>query len=180
MGKRPRSLRVSLASAVVLVAMTMSSTRAATEPAQIFMTQRAEIVIQSDGNELFVRRNAPVKYASISDLIEQIANVLPVEAAAIRLTRGAPREILEYVLCVTRDQRLVLGEQQRRFDYARERYVFVRGELGRVYHPLDRVGPSTWVLEIPVSRERHATLVLQAQGVGWPIERVTIDLVGRP
>jgi hypothetical protein len=106
--------------------------------------------------------------------VVEVERPLPARASALRLIRSAPPEIVEYVLCVTSEGVLVVGRQVLGFDFATQRYVFSRGEIERSYPPLEQAGPWTWLLAIPVSRERTVVLEVRSDGPRSPVESVTI------
>src|SRR2546429_5738984 len=77
---------------------------------------RAPVRIQSGGNELIVVRDAPVAYTRLAELVQDLRRSPEPRAAPIRVVRASPQELIDYVLCVTRDGTLVLGEQIQTFD----------------------------------------------------------------
>ena len=141
---------------------------------------RDSAYLKSDGNELIVLRNAPVSYRTLEALNASIERPFPASSRVIRLVRAAPPEVIDYVVCVTADGTLILGEQVFAVDAAQGPNVFVRGEITRGYAPLQRPGPWVWLLELPVSREMNATLVLRATTSGWPVRTVLIDVRREP
>ena len=162
---------------LVIVALATGSEAVPQTPPPIVITLQGEMMVIKDaGSELVVRRNAPVRYRTVSQLDEEIRTPLPPHVAVIRLVR-AGREMHEYVLCVTNEGLLVLGEQRRDFDYGGGAFVFVRGEIWRAFQPLQQPGPWTWLLEIPLSRERRATLQLRTAAATWPVDQVAISPV---
>jgi len=138
------------------------------------------VYVKSDGNELSVRRNVPVPYRTLEALNGALEHPFPASARAIRLVRAAPPEVIDYALCVTGDGTLILGEQVFAVDVAKGRNVFVRGGATRGYPPLGRPGPWVWLLELPVSREMNATLILYATTAGWPVRAMVIDVSQEP
>jgi hypothetical protein len=164
----------------LVAAMVLACGSASGQPAAKGLEQPGDIVIESAGNQLFVQRDARVPYTRMEDLLRDLNDPQPARAAAIRLLRLSPSEMAEYLLCITAEGLLLLGEQRRAFDYAKREYVFVRGELGRGYRPLEQPGPWTWLVEVPLSRERRVTLEVRAGGSTWPIERVTITASAHP
>src|SRR2546429_5333771 len=77
---------------------------------------QAPLRIQSGGNELIVVRDAPVAYTRLAELVQDLRRSPEPRAAPIRVVRASPQELIDYVLCVTRDGTLVLGEQIQTFD----------------------------------------------------------------
>jgi hypothetical protein len=136
----------------------------------------ADLRLVREGNTLRARASAPVRYSQVSDMLAELAR--PVAPAAMRLTRVAPGQLIEYFFCITLEGRLVVGQQLWREDPAR-RWVFERGELARAYSPLERAGPWTWLIDIPLARESHATIVVRADSE-WPLRSVSIDLLRAP
>lgn len=133
------------------------------------------IRLRRDGSELLALRRAPVPYATLEQLTGEIGRPLPARSRAMRLTRAEPPEQIDYVLCVTREGVLVVGQQVHRFDFVERRYVFERGEIARGYSPVERPGPWTWLLDVPLAREHPLILQLRAEQAGWPVAAVTID-----
>jgi hypothetical protein len=131
------------------------------------------IRVQSGGNELVAVRDAPVAYTRLEQLVEDIARPAEPRAAPIQLERASPRSLVDYVLCVTRDGTLVIGERMQTFDAGERRYVFVRGDIARSYRPLDTPEGWLWLMEVPLSRELTVTLELRARPP-WPIESVMV------
>lgn len=164
---------------VLLLAATLLPAGAAGQPRTDLTLEHRQVVLRADGNELGFPSRAPVAYTSLGDLMAAIEHPLPGGMSALRLSRRAPPETIDYVLAVTEEGRLVVGEQLRRYDYAVERYTFVYGSLSRSYSPLERPGPWTWLVEVPLSRERWVMLELQA-ATGWPVTAVTINSIAQP
>lgn len=139
-------------------------------------TGGGDLRVVREGNTLLARGTAPVGYSQVSDLMTDI--VRPMAPSALRLTRVAPGQLVDYFFCVTLEGRLVVGQQIWREDPAR-RWVFVRGELARAYSPLESGGPWTWLIDIPLARESEAPLILRAEGE-WPLRSVSVNLVCTP
>jgi hypothetical protein len=131
--------------------------------------------VRGDGNELIALRQAPVPYTTLERLVDEIGRALPGHLRAMWLLRAEPPERVDYVLCVTREGSLIVGEQRHRFDYGERRYVFERGEISRGYAPLERPGPWTWLLDLPLGREHPLSLELRAARADWPVGSVIID-----
>ena len=134
---------------------------------------QAPFRIQSGGNELIVARDATVAYTKLAELVADLRRSREPRAAPIRVVRASPRELIDYVLCVTRDGTLVLGEQIQTFDPGARRYVFTKGEIARSYRPVDTPEGWLWLVEVVVSREMRVTLELRALGP-WPVDGVTV------
>jgi hypothetical protein len=136
----------------------------------------ADLRVARDGNTLLARASAPVRYSVVADMLSDIER--PATPAAMRLTRVAPGQIVDYFFCVTMEGRLVVGQQRWREDAARG-WVFERGELARAYSPLESEGPWTWLIDIPLARESEAMVVVRAEGE-WPLRSVSVNLLRSP
>ncbi len=136
--------------------------------------QDDRVRVQAEGNELTASRTAPVSYSTLEQFTAEIERPLPPRSDAFRLVRASPPQMITYVLCITREGTLVLGQQI--FDLAQGRPSFSLGEIARAYARLPRPGPWTWLVDVPVSREAHATLELQATALEWPVRSVTIKV----
>ncbi len=131
-----------------------------------------EFQVESWGSRLTVFREAPVAFSTLDEMTTALAQPLGARARAASLVRSSPPQAVDYVLGVTREGTLIVGEQV--FDLEGDRPFFVRGEIWRAYAPLQRPGPWTWLVAIPVSREATAVLELKAATATWPVTRVTI------
>ena len=136
----------------------------------------ADLRVVREGNTLFARASAPVRYLHVGDMLAAIER--PVTPAAMRLRRMAPGQLVDYFFCVTLEGRLVVGQQLWREDPTRG-WVFERGELTRAYSPLESDGPWTWLIEMPVARESEAMIVVRAEGE-WPLRSVSMSLLRTP
>jgi hypothetical protein len=87
--------------------------------------------------------------------------------------RASPQELIDYVLCVTRDGTLVVGEEIQTFDRGTRRHVFTKGEIARSYQPVDTPEGRLWLVEVVLSREVRVTLELRALGP-WPVDSVAV------
>ncbi len=131
------------------------------------------IRVRSGGNELVAVREAPVAYARLDQIVVDIARPAEPGAAPIRIVRAAPQQIIDYVLCVTRDGTLMVGARTETFDPGERRYVFTKGESVRSYRPLDAPEGWLWLVELALSREMTVTLEVRAPA-SWPAESVTV------
>jgi len=131
------------------------------------------IRVRSGGNELVAVREAPVAYARLDQLVVDIARPAEPGAAPIRIVRASPQQLIDYVLCVTRDGTLVVGARIETFDPGERRYVFTKGEIVRSYRPLDTPEGWLWLVEMALSREMTVTLEVRAPA-SWPAESVTV------
>ena len=129
--------------------------------------------LQSGGNELVAAPQAPVAYTTLEELTGAIVVPLSTHEAPIRVVRASPPQTIDYVLCVTKDGTLVVGERVHTFDDAQGRYVFTRGGIARSYPPLDATGAWRWLIEVPLSRDVTVTLELRAHA-RWPVEAVSV------
>jgi hypothetical protein len=151
----------------------MATVEALSQPRSPVAADGVAIRVQSGGNELVAARDAQVTYARLEQLVVDIARPAEPGAGPIRVTRASPRELIDYVLCVTRDGTLVLGERRQTFDPGERRYVFTKGEVARSYRPLD--GPEGWLWLVPVALSREMTVVLEVQAPAtWPLESVSV------
>jgi hypothetical protein len=160
---------LAVALALIVLVAPLPATRGDAETAPPPQT-----VFESRGNRLTVRPTAPVVFTTTEAMITGIEASLPASASSVRLLQQQPRELVEYVFAVIEGGRLLVGRQYRAFDDATRGYQFERGEMWRSFSPLDDRGEWTWLVEIPVSREKSVTLEVHADGARWPVERVSI------
>jgi hypothetical protein len=133
----------------------------------------AYVKFTADGNDLVVRREVPIQYTRLEEFASVIERSLPASAAAYRIVRDAPAEVVEYVFGVTQEGGLLVGEQQRTFDFGQRTYTFTRGRIDRTYPAVDGFEPWMWLVEVHLSREVEVTLEVRADGA-WPVRRVTV------
>lgn len=133
----------------------------------------AYVKFTADGNELVVRRAVPVQYTRLEEFASAIQQSLPASAAAFRVVRASPPEVLEYVFAITEDGGLLVGEQQRRFDFGERTYTFAHGRLDRTYRAVDGFAPWMWLVDVPLTREVEVTLEVRAEGA-WPVRSVLV------
>lgn len=138
------------------------------------------LVLVYEAHRLSVKQSAPVPYPDLSSMMTAIQRASLVGRYAIVLFRDSPREIIGYVLAVEREGTLSLGSQLHEWDASDRRYRFLRGDLYRSYQPLEGNMPWTWLVTIPVSRERQASLVIRAVEARWPVESVSISVMAQP
>lgn len=136
--------------------------------------ERDAVSIHGEESRLLVLRDAPVPFSTLERLMAGLGRPLPEGMLAARLVRAVPPETVAYVLCVSRDGMLIVGQQVFGGDPAARGSGFRRGEIVRAYVPLDSVRPWAWLVTIPVSREVETVLEVQATG-DWPVQRVTIE-----
>src|SRR5437773_2694228 len=106
------------------------------------------IRVESRGNELYAVRDAPVAYARLEQLVVDIARPSEPGAGPIRVARVSPRQLIAWVLCVTNDGTLVVGERLHTFDADERHYVFTKGEIARSYRPLETPEGWLWLVEV--------------------------------
>lgn len=138
------------------------------------------LLLVYEANRLSVKQSAPVSYSDLSSMMTSIQRASLVGRYAIVLFRDSPREIIGYVLAIERGGTLSLGSQLHEWDSGDRRYRFLRGDLYRSYQPLEGNVPWTWLVTIPVSRERQASLVIRAVEARWPVESVSISVMAQP
>ena len=143
------------------------------QPRRPVRTERFQIRIEAAGNELLAQRNALVIYATIERLTRAIEQQALPHSVPFRLVRASPPQTIDYLLGVTSEGTLVVGQQVYTFDLPEDRYLFTRGDIARSYPPLDRAAPWMWLVEVPLSREVNVTLELRA-ATPWPVRSVTI------
>jgi len=134
--------------------------------------------VEADGNRLTVWRVVPVAFSAIDRLTAALSRPMPPQAYAMQLHRHAPPENVHYVLCVTSEGTLVLGQQIFAPGTSTTRPVLVRGEIVRSYPPLETSGAWIWLVDVPVSREREVVLAVRATSPDWPIRVVMITPAG--
>ncbi len=89
---------------------------------------RDRAYLQNDGNELIVWRNAPVAYRTLEALNAAVERPFPASSRVVRLVRATPPQVIDYVVCITGDGTLILGEQVFAVDAAG---AVLFGEAGR-------------------------------------------------
>lgn len=134
------------------------------------------LVLVYEGNRLSVRQSAPVPYSDLASMLEALGRASLVGRYAVALFRDSPRELVGYVLAVEREGTLSLGSQLHEWDVGARGYRLLRGELYRSYQPLEGNSPWTWLVTIPISREREASLLIRAVGLRWPVRSVAISV----
>jgi hypothetical protein len=137
------------------------------------------ITAEHGRNKLVVHRRALVRFTALEKLAVDIERPLPPQSAPIRLYRADPPELVEYVLGITSEGRLLIGQQHHVLALPERTYVFDRGRLARSHSPLEQPGPWTWRVVIPLSREAEVILSIKANGEQWPVETVAIDVTER-
>lgn len=169
-----------LALALGLAVMAFLPRGVAAEPRATLTAEAGHVRVRAEGNELLVRRTAPVACSTLEELTAMVERPLPAHVPVMRLVRSAPAGMVEYVFCILREGTLVMGEQSRVRDFPSGQYRFVRGDVGRAFPSLDRPGPWTWLVAVRVSREALVSLEIRAQSPRWPVEGVTVTPTLRP
>jgi hypothetical protein len=168
---RPASLLAILGSVLFLLARA----EATAGPERAQMTVDGEHVwVSGEGNQLVALRRAPVAYATIERLLADIERPLPPNVSAMRLVRISPPETIDYVLCVTREGDLIVAEQVRTPGAGTEGPRFRRGEIRRVYTPLETPEMLTWAITVPLGRETDVVFEVRATTARWPLTTVTM------
>src|SRR2546425_4320803 len=101
----------------------VAAAQAESQPRAAVVADRAALRVESGGNELVALRDAPVAYARLAELAVDIAQPAEPGAGPIRVARAWPRQLIDYVLCVTSDGTLVLGERLQTFDPRSEEHT---------------------------------------------------------
>lgn len=159
--------------ALAMMVLAAPSVHAADVRPVVVTMESDRFEVRGEGNTLTALRRAPVAYASLPDLFKVIGGPAPVPAA-VRLVRGTPPQLIDYVLCVTEDGMLVVGQQVRTLDAA-GRYAFTEGAIKRAYPALEAIAPWTWIVDIPLGREVSLSLEVRAMANGWPVRAVLIS-----
>jgi hypothetical protein len=157
----------------VLVTLEVATALAAAPPPVTVTMDGERFDIAAEGNTVTGRRQAPVPYVSLSVLAAAVAQERPLPAA-VRLVRGVPHQIVDYVLGVTDDGLLILGEQVRTLQPGSSRYILTEGSIRRAYPALEATAPWTWIVDIPLGREVTLTLEIRAMAASWPVRGVAI------
>ena len=159
--------------AVVMMLLASPSARAADVRPVVVTMESDRFDVRGEGNTLTALRRAPVAYASLADLFKVVGDPTPVPAA-VRLVRSTPPQVIDYVLCVTEDGMLIVGQQVRTLDAAGQ-YAFTEGAIKRAYPALEAIAPWTWIVDIPLGREVSLSLEVRAMANGWPVRAVLIS-----
>ena len=165
-------MRRVLALGAFAFAMLQDMTLAAAPPPIVVLIEPDRYEISGEGNTVSGVRHAPVPYTTVMELTTavQSRHALP---AAVRLMRGVPPEVVDYVLSVTEDGVLVVGQQIRRLDGTGQ-YVVADGDIKRAYQALEATVPWMWIVDIPLGREVALILEFRATSHGWPVRGVTV------
>jgi len=146
----------------------------AVAPQPVVVSMDAErFDVSGGGNSVTGLRRAPVPYAFVTEVSAAVRQPNPLPAA-VRLVRGSPPQMIDYVWCVTEDGVLVVGQQVRSLDVSSGQYTFMNGDIKRAYPALEARGPWTWIVDVPLGREVSLTLEVRAMTQAWPVRAVTV------
>jgi len=163
----------------VLAALLLVAADAAPQSAPVALDQSL-IRIQSQGNELFAMREAPVAYSTLEQIATSIGGSAPPRTAApVRVVRTSPPQEIDYLFCITNGGTLVLGERVHTRAAAERPYVFARGAIVRSYPSLSVPEGWLWLVDVPLSREITVTLQLRARAQ-WPLASVSVTMANMP
>jgi hypothetical protein len=137
------------------------------------------IRVQSQGNELFAMREAPVAYATLEQIATSIGGATSRRTAPVRVIRASPPEEIDYLFCVTNGGTLVLGERVHSRATGDRPFVFSRGAIVRSYPSLSVPDGWLWLVDVPLSRETTVTLQLRARAQ-WPLASVSVTMANVP
>ena len=162
-----------------LVAIVMVAARAEPQSVPTALDQSL-IRVQSQGNELFAMREAPVAYSTLEQIATSIGGSAPARTAApVRVVRTSPPQEIDYLFCVTNGGTLVLGERVHTRAAPERPYMFARGAIVRSYPSLSVPEGWRWLVEVPLSRETTVTLQLRARA-RWPLASVVVTMANTP
>jgi hypothetical protein len=165
-----------MAAAVVLLLIV--AVRAEPQSTPVALDQ-SMIRVQSQGNELFAMREAPVAYSTLEQMSTSIAATSAPRTAPVRVVRISPPQEIDYLLCVTNGGTLVLGERVHTREAGEGRYVFARGAIVRSFPSLSVPEGWLWLVDVPLSRETTVTLQLRARA-HWPLGSVSVTMANVP
>src|SRR5439155_2244106 len=117
--------------------------RAEPQSAAPIALDQSMIRVESQGNELFAMREAPIAYSTLEQMSTNIAGTSATRTAPVRVVRTSPPQEIDYLLCVTNGGTLVLGERIHTRAAGEHRYVFARGAIVRSYPSLSV--PEGWL-----------------------------------
>ena len=163
----------------VLAALLLVAVSAAPQSAPVALDQSL-IRIQSQGNELFAMREAPVAYSTLEQIATSIAGASATRTAApVRIIRTSPPQEIDYLFCVTNGGTLVVGERIHTRPAGEPCYVFAWGAILRSYPSLNVSDGWLWLVDVPLSRETTVTLQLRARA-HWPLASVSVTTANVP
>jgi len=153
--------------------------RAEPQSAAPIALDQSMIRVESQGNELFAMREAPIAYSTLEQMSTNIAGTSATRTAPVRVVRTSPPQEIDYLLCVTNGGTLVLGERIHTRAAGEHRYVFARGAIVRSYPSLSVPEGWLWLVDVPLSRETTVTLQLRARAQ-WPLASVSVTMADVP
>jgi hypothetical protein len=156
-----------------LVMLGTSAVMAAPPPPVVVTTDAERFIVSGEGNTVTGLRRAPVRYTSVTELYAAVRLPDPLPAG-VRVVRGTPPQVIDYIWCVTEEGVLVVGRQVRTADSGSGQYVFTTGDIKRAYPALEATVPWTWIVDIPLGREVALTLEVRAMSEGWPVRAVRV------
>jgi hypothetical protein len=166
-----------VASLVAVVVLLVTAGRG--EPQSTVALDQYLIRAQSQGNELFAMREAPVAFSSLEQMSTSIAGAATRRTVPVRVVRASPPEEIDYLLCVTNGGTLVLGERVPTRASGEHHFAFARGAILRSYPSLSVPDGWLWLVDVPLSRETTVTLQLRARAQ-WPLASVSVTTANLP
>jgi hypothetical protein len=166
-----------VASLVAVVVLLVTAGRG--EPQSTVALDQYLIRAQSQGNELFAMREAPVAFSSLEQMSTSIAGAATRRTVPVRVVRASPPEEIDYLLCVTNGGTLVLGERVHTRASGEHHFAFARGAILRSYPSLSVPDGWLWLVDVPLSRETTVTLQLRARAQ-WPLASVSVTTANLP
>ncbi len=138
------------------------------------------VEVEHQGSRFAHLTSTLVYFHDLSDLTAAIeGKSLPQRHMAV-LFRDSPRELVGYIVAVTREGTLVVGAQIHSWEPEKRRYVFSRAEIHRSYPPLNGARPWKWLVPISVGREYEATLEIEAVADRLPVRGLRVGLSNPP
>src|SRR5213594_375370 len=111
---------------VTLVLLATTTMRPDAQPGSPVVLDQSAIRVQSNGNELIARREAPVTYSTLEQIATSITATVATREVPVRIVRASPPQEIDYLFCVTSGGTLVLGERVHTREAGVPRYVFTR------------------------------------------------------
>jgi hypothetical protein len=164
--------------AAMLASLLLAAVRAEPQSVRTALDQSL-IRVQSQGNELFAMREAPVAYSTLEQIATSIVASSAPRRAPVRVVRTSPPQEIDYLFSVTNGGTLVLGERIHTRPPGERSYVFARGAIVRSYPSLSVGDGWLWLVDVPLSREMTVTLQLRAPA-HWPLESVSVTMANVP
>ena len=95
---------------VTLVLLATTTMRPDAQPGSPVVLDQSAIRVQSNGNELIARREAPVTYSTLEQIATSITATVATREVPVRIVRASPPQEIDYLFCVTSGGTLVLGD----------------------------------------------------------------------